>query len=79
MQEALPTGPHLLRDSSTWPLWYTQLQFHALSKGIWDQINPDAPNAPNYYFAAPTLPTFTKDNNAKYQREIAEYRALKSS
>jgi hypothetical protein len=78
---ALPTiGSYQLKDQASWPYWFVQLQFHALSKGEWDQVNPDAEPVENLALEAPKRPTFPedKDNFKRYEAEVADYRARSS-
>ncbi|KAF1938447.1 hypothetical protein EJ02DRAFT_437090, partial [Clathrospora elynae] len=73
----LPTGQYVLKEHSQWPNWYIQLQFHALSKGIWKEIDPDEKEAVPVYSDAPTRPNRPTDTaqTEQYKMQLAEYRA----
>jgi len=47
MSELAPSTTTLLRDSASWPDWYTEFQMHALQKAVWVEVDPDAPDVKN--------------------------------
>jgi hypothetical protein len=76
----IPTGTYQLTGRASWPYWYVQFHYHADGKGIWDQVNPDAPDVPNLQSSVPTLPTIgtTRLDNEGYEQRMIQYQALSS-
>ncbi|KAL5422826.1 hypothetical protein PMIN06_013112, partial [Paraphaeosphaeria minitans] len=79
-----------LVDRASWPYWFVQLQFQANSKGIWNQINPEAIDAPAIDHAKPERPplpqkpspiadTASVASIQSYKAELAEYEMDKES
>jgi hypothetical protein len=33
----------ILKTRTDWPTWFAVLRLHCSEKGIWDQVDPDAP------------------------------------
>ncbi|KAF1935352.1 hypothetical protein EJ02DRAFT_460471 [Clathrospora elynae] len=51
----------ILKDSTTWPFWFSQLKYEANFRGIWNEINPDAKDAQPIYEQEPIIPTIRPD------------------
>ncbi|KAJ4365643.1 hypothetical protein N0V83_008263 [Neocucurbitaria cava] len=45
-----------LRKPSDWPKWYNRLKYHAMSTGVWKQIDPDNNVQFHVYKAQPVGP-----------------------
>ncbi|KAE8840578.1 hypothetical protein PTNB85_03977 [Pyrenophora teres f. teres] len=72
-----------LTERSQWPAWFIQFKFHALTKGVWDQVDPDGEEALSINDGEPDLPSpdesLPEESIAmKYSLELTKYRALSS-
>ncbi|KAF1935985.1 hypothetical protein EJ02DRAFT_427926 [Clathrospora elynae] len=63
-----PTLGILLRSSSDWSYWFTQFKFQALSKNVWERVNPDSSpngNLQDHFANRPSFPRNLPTNAAE--------------
>jgi len=78
MVTSLPTSVRLT-ERNTFPTWYAQLKYHARARGIWDQIDPDAPDRPGQLPPElPDLDNSTDEELRAYQIRLSIHSQLAS-
>ena len=65
-----------LTDFKSWPNWLTQLKAECYINGVWDQVNPDAPNTTLAALGAPAQPIGIDQMLAELNAKRAAERAL---
>jgi len=70
-----------LNERKDWPTWYTVLQLHCVTRGIWDYVNPDAQEAPDFNRIpiAPNAQRMIDAINIERRTARAEWRAAQST
>lgn len=74
MDSEIPTGEYTLKSSQDWPAWFTEFKFHAITKLIWDEVDPDSSNqSQNIYLGGPTPPETATTIEATPQGSALEF------
>jgi len=56
LYNSIPADSQKLESSQDWPDWIRTLEYHATNRGIWNLIDPAAPDAANPHIK-PSIPT----------------------
>jgi hypothetical protein len=69
----LTMNTHTLTSYTDWPNWYIDFQFQAMRTGVWDLVNPDAPDFAQSKSAPKPPAVFSSDpKTAEVEWEIYE-------